>query len=378
MFDRTLKISELIKIKSFFLFGPRATGKSTLIARQLPEAQVYDLLDAQVFARLARHPRLLEEEHGEGRVVAIDEIQKLPSLLDEVHRLIEKKKMRFLLTGSSARKLRRGASNLLAGRAWEARLFPLTSWELGRAFNLDTYLSTGGLPAAYGSKYVAEELNSYCSLYLQEEIQAEALTRNVPAFARFLDVMALSNGEEINYQSLASDCGVSPATLKSYIEILGDTMIGFSLPGYRETIKRKSTVRAKHYLFDVGVTGSLTRRGPVRRGSESFGRAFEHFIVQEVRAALSYQRSQLPLTYWRSTSQMEVDLVLGCQVAIEIKSTDLIAGKHLKGLRALKEEGLQRRYLAVSLDVTLRKTDDGIEIWPYAEFLSALWQGEFF
>lgn len=378
MFQRRLQLSELLKIKSFFLFGPRTTGKSTLIEQQLPDARVYDLLDAHVFGRLARRPRILEEEHQEGQVVAIDEIQKLPLLLDEVHRLIERRGMRFLLTGSSARKLRRGASNLLAGRAWEARLFPLTSGELGDSFELDKYLSTGGLPAVYGSEHPAEELNSYCSLYLQEEIQAEALTRNVPAFARFLDVMALANGEEINYQSLASDCGVSPATLKSYIEILSDTMIGFSLPGYRETTKRKPTVRAKHYLFDVGVAGSLVGRGPVQRGSESFGRAFEHFIVQEVRAALSYRRSQLPLTYWRSTSQMEVDLVLGRQVAIEIKSTDLISGKHIKGLRALKEEGLQSRYVAVSLDPARRTTEDGVEIWPYAEFLGALWRGEFF
>ena len=376
MYARDLNLPKLLKMKSFFLFGPRATGKSTLIARQLPDAQVYDLLDADVFGRLARRPRLLEEEHQQGRVVAIDEIQKLPSLLDEVHRLIEGRGMRFLLTGSSARKLKRGASNLLAGRAWEARLFPLTSHEIGPDFDLAYYLSYGGLPSVYGSDHAAEELASYASLYLREEVQAEALTRNVPAFARFLDVIALANGEELNFQSLASDCGVSPATLKTYVEILADTMLGFSLPGYTKTEKRKAIVRSKHYLFDVGVTGALTGRGIVAPRSELFGRAFEHFIIQEVRAALSYERSTTPLCYWRSLSKMEVDLVLGDELAVEIKSTDLVSGKHLRGLRALREEGLQRRYLVVSLDPTRRTLEDGIEIWPWREFLNALWGGE--
>jgi uncharacterized protein len=190
-------------------------------------------------------------------------------LLDEVHRLIERHRTRFLLTGSSARKLKRGAVNLLAGRAWQAQLFPLTSHELGQDFELETYLRTGGLPSAYGSAFAHEELSSYANLYLREEIQAEGLTRDVPAFARFLDVIALANGEEVNLQSLASDCGVSPGTLRTYIEILADTMLGFSLPGYTRTLKRKAIVRAKHYLFDVGVTGALVRRGPpVAQGSE--------------------------------------------------------------------------------------------------------------
>jgi predicted AAA+ superfamily ATPase len=311
-------------------------------------------------------------------VVAIDEIQKMPSLLDEVHRLIERRGMRFLLTGSSARKLKRGASNLLAGRAWEARLLPLTSHELGADFHLETYLSSGGLPMVYASRHASEELTSYVNLYLREEIQAEALTRNVPAFARFLDVIAISNGEELNYQSLASDCGVSPGTVKGYVEILEDTMLGFSLPGYRETKKRKAIARAKHYLFDVGVTGALTRRGAVSRGTEVFGRAFEHFIVQEVRARLSYERSRLPLCFWRSLSQLEVDLVVGDRIAIEVKSTDLVSGKHLRGLRALQQEGLLERFVVVSLDPVRRRTEDGIEVWPCAEFLAALWQGEFY
>jgi uncharacterized protein len=376
MYPRDLDLQSLLAKKSFFLFGPRATGKSTLIREQLPEARIYDLLDAEVYTRLLRRPRLLEEEHTSGRVIAIDEIQKLPTILDEVHRLIARKRIRFLLTGSSARKLKRGASNLLAGRAWEARLFPLTWRELGKDFELITYLNHGGLPDVYGGAEPGEELQSYTSLYLREEIQAEALTRNVPAFARFLDVMALSNGEEVNYQGLASDTGVSPGTLRNYLEILEDTMIGFSLPGYTATKKRKAIQRAKHYLFDVGVAGAMARRGPVTLHSESFGKAFEHFIVQELRAFLSYRRLHDPLCYWRSLSKLEVDVVVGDHLALEVKATDLVTGKHLKGLRALKEERLQRRYVVVSTDMRRRTTDDGIEIWPWPEFLGALWDGE--
>jgi uncharacterized protein len=375
MYQRTLDLKALLDEKSFFLLGPRATGKSTLIERQLPEAQVYDLLDAEVYGRLLRRPKLLEEEHIPGRIVAIDEIQKLPTILDEVHRLISRKKMRFLLTGSSARKPRRGASNLLAGRAWEARLFPLTWRELGPDFDLATFMSRGGLPDVYGGKRPDEELRSYTSLYLREEVQAEALTRSLPAFARFLDIMALSNGEEINYQGLASDCGTSPGTVRNYLEILEDTMIGFSLPGYVATRKRKAIQRAKHYFFDVGVAGALARRGPVALRSEAFGRALEHFFIQELRAFLSYARIDQPLCYWRSLSKLEVDVVIGDQLALEIKATDLVSGKHLKGLRALKEEGLQRRFAVVSLDPSRRTTDDGIEIWPWADFLRALWDG---
>lgn len=378
MYARGLDVVKLLKSRSCFLFGPRATGKSTLIQQQLPDAQLYDLLDAREFSRLVRRPQLLEEEHAAGQVVAIGEIQKAPALLDEVQRLIHKRGIRFLLTSSSARKLKRPSSNLLAGRAWEARLFPLTSAELGPEFSLEAYLYTGGLPQVYSSQHAGEELEAYGSLYLREEIQAEALTRNVPAFARFLDVIALSNGQELNYEGLASDCGVSASTVKSYVGILEDTMLGFSLPGYRDTKKRKAIARAKHFLFDVGVAGALAKRARPARGSAAFGAAFEHFIIQEVRAAMHYQRVHKTLSYWRSTAQHEVDLVLERDVAIEVKSTELVSGKHLKGLRALKEEALQTRFIIVSLDPRRRRTEDGIEVWPQKSFLSALWQGEFF
>jgi predicted AAA+ superfamily ATPase len=372
MYARLLDLPSLLKKKSFFLFGPRGTGKSTLIERALPHARCYDLLDADVFAALARHPRLIEEEQTADEIVAIDEVQKLPSILDEVHRLIAKRHMRFLLTGSSARKLKRGAANLLAGRAWEARLYPLCSQEI-TDFNLVRYLNRGGLPDAYVGDDPAEELKSYANLYLREEIQAEGLTRNVPAFARFLDVIALANGEEIHHESLASDCGVSAQTVANYLEILADTLVGFTLAGYTKTRKRKAIKRGKHYLFDIGVTNALAKRGAIVEGSELFGRALEHFIVLEMRAYLSYRRRDESLSYWRSTSQFEVDLIVGDALAVEVKATKLVQPKHLRGLRALKEEGLHRRYCVVSLDARRRTTEEGIEIWPWAAFLRALW-----
>lgn len=375
---RTLDLAQLLKSKSFFLFGPRATGKSTLIRAQLPKARLYDLLDASVFRRLLAHPRLLAEENPDPKeLIVIDEIQRLPDLLNEVHRLISLEGRKFLLTGSSARKLLHGSSNLMAGRAWRADLYPLT-WNEIPNFDLLRYLNQGGLPEIYLSSQPREELRAYTSLYLREEIQAESLTRNLQSFSSFLDVIALANGEEINFHSLASDCGVSVGTLKNYVQILDDTLIGFSLPGYTKTKKRKAISRIKHYLFDVGVAGSLAKRGEILPGSELFGRAFEHWIVLEVRAYLGYSRRDEELCYWRSTSKFEVDLIVGNALAIEIKSAELVQDKHLRGLRALKEEKIFKKHIVVSRDSTARATEDGIEILPWAVFLKRLWAGDLF
>lgn len=378
--SRYLQLKPLLAKKSFFLLGPRATGKTTLIQHQLPDARIYDLLDSVTFSRLLKNPGLLSEENqnkSPTTPIVIDEIQKLPQLLDEVHRLIEKKSWKFLLTGSSARKLKRGAANLLAGRAWLAHLFPLTFHEIPD-FDLMRYLNSGGLPAVYFSADPKEELASYVTLYLKEEIQAEALTRNLAAFSAFLDAIALSNGEEINMGSFASDCGVSPATVKNHIQILEDTLIGFSLPGFRKTKKRKAITRIKHYLFDVGVVNHLCQRGPIQEKSELFGKAMEQFLIQEIRAYLDYQRLSLQMHYWRSTSQFEVDLILGQKIALEIKSTSLVQEKHLKGIRALKEEGLIEKYMIVSLDEEERITSDGIAIYPWKRFLEKLWDNQLF
>ena len=374
-FKRSLQLGPLLERKSFFLLGPRATGKSTLAANQLPEALVYDLLDDDVYARLLKRPRALGEELAADdgkRLVVIDEIQKLPSLLDEVQRLIDKEGRRFLLTGSSARKLRRGGANLLAGRAWSAELFPLTFSEIP-SFDLLRYLNRGGLPAVYPSDDYEEELRSYANLYLREEIVAEALVRKVDAFARFLDVVALSNGEELHYQGISNDAGVPVRTVQSFVQILEDTLLGFTVPAFGATKRRKAITRPKFFSFDIGVTGALARRGEIRERSELFGRAFEHFIALELRAYLGYRRRAEALSYWRSTSGFEVDFIVGDQLALEVKATRQVSERDLRGLRALREEGLLRRYAVVSLDEVKRKVD-GVEVWPWKSFLSALWR----
>jgi len=376
LYQRKLDLNSLLKKKSFFLFGARSTGKTTLIQQNLKNFKLYDLLDSDIYKRLLKRPKLLEEENRniKNQIIVIDEIQKQAHLLDEVHRLIQTKNYRFLLTGSSARKLKKGQSNLLAGRAWQAELFPL-SWVEIPKFNLIKYLNLGGLPMVYNSKNHREELDSYVSLYLREEIQNEALSRNIQAFAEFLDLMALSNGKEINYESFAKDLQFSPSTLKNYIEILSNTLVGFSLQGWTKTKKRKAISRSKYYLFDLGVTNTLCQRGLIKNKSELFGKAFEHFIILEVRSYLSYFRKKLNMNYWRSSSQIEVDLIVGDKVAIEIKSSSLIQDKHLKGLRRLKEEQILKKYILVSLDKEERVTKDKIYIMPWEVFLKKLWQG---
>ena len=373
MYKRSLNLSKILKKRSFFLFGPRATGKSTLIDHDLKGSKVYDLLDPKVFERLLRNPGIISEETSPSDIVVIDEIQKLPQLLDEVHRLISKRKQTFLLTGSSARKLKRGAANLLAGRAFTAELFPLTSQEIDN-FDLLEYINTTGLPEFYGDEMAKEFLKAYVGTYLKEEIQAESLTRNLSSFTKFLEVCAICNGEEISFAGIASDTGINVKTVEGYFKILKDTLVGFQVPAFRKTIKRKAIARSKHYFFDIGVVNNLVKRGKVEYKSELFGKSFEHFIALELRAFLSYKRIDQPLQYWRSTSKFEVDFIIGDRLAIEVKGSDNVSNKHLKGLRALKEEGLIKDYCVVSLDSSKRITEDGIIIWPFLEFLDWLWK----
>lgn len=374
---RALDLTKLLQQKSFFLFGQRGVGKSSLVREQLPSAAVFDLLKASTFDRLSRRPELIGEESPDSSIVVIDEIQKLPRLLDEVHRLIEEQGKRFLLTGSSARKLRRGAANLLAGRAWEARLFPLTTAELKDEFDLGKYLCVGGLPGVYLSKYPFEELKAYTGTYLREEIVAEAAVRKYESFVNFLDLIAAKVGEEVNMNSLASDCGVSPKSVAAFLRLLEDTLIGFELPVYRKTKQRKSSARSKFYLSDIGITNSLLGRKEVPQRTDAFGSCFEHFIILELRAYLSYQRRDEQLSFWRTHTGFEVDCLVGEKLAVEVKSTDLVQDRHLKSLRALREEGLIERYAIVSRDESERIVD-GISIYPWRIFLEKLWSGELF
>ena len=376
MYKRHLNLLNLLRKKSFFLFGPRSTGKTTLLHKTFPSAKVYDLLHPETYKRLHIRPQLLEEENtNKSKIIVIDEIQKCVGLLDMVQFLINKG-YKFLLTGSSARKLKRGSANLLAGRAWFAQLFPLTSLEIPK-FSLLKYLNRGGLPQVYDSSDYKEELSSYVSLYLKEEIQNESLTRNIGSFSEALELIARSNGEELNYDQFSQDLQISPNTLRNYISILDDTLLGFKLKGYTKTKKRKAISRSKYYLFDIGVTNTLCERSNIKEKSELFGKAFEHFIILEIRAFLSYSRKNLEMFYWRTQkSFIEVDLIVGHKLAIEIKSTSLVQDKHLKGLRALSEEGLIKKYIVVSLDANERIINDKIHILPWKSFLNKLWKNQ--
>lgn len=372
MYKRELNLADLIGKANYFLFGPRATGKSSLVKKTLLNAQIIDLLRDSVYEQLNRRPEaLIEFIHNKKEIVVIDEIQKLPKLMDEVHRLIENEKIYFLLTGSSARKLRRHGGNMLGGRAREAQLFPLTRKELGNKFNLLKYLNYGGLPLVYDSKSPIEDLNSYCKNYLNEEIKIEAAVRNYDRFVRFLEVMSLSNGHELNYEGLSSDCGVPARTLEGHIEVLKDTLIAYELLPFTKTKKRKAISRSKFYFFDTGVANYLAQRLPLSEGSTDLGFSFEQFIINEVRAYLSYRKKNLQISYWRSREK-EVDLIIGQKLAIEIKFSTSFKINFTDGLNALREENLIKNFLVVGRFST-EGVYKGIKYIHYEKFLTLLW-----
>ena len=372
---RTLDLASLLANKSHFLLGPRQTGKTTLIRDTLPGVRSYDLLDSRVFLELSRSPERLAEEVDETtRVVAIDEIQRLPELLNEVHRLIESRGIHFLLTGSSARALRRRGVNLLGGRARTKYLHPLTRSELGAHFDLARAIERGTIPSIYFSDDPAADLDAYAGIYLQQEVIAEGATRNAQAFSRFLRVAALCNGQIVNFTNIANDAQVPRTTVYEYFEILRDTLVIHELPAWQLSTRRKPIMSSKYYLFDVGVASKLQGR-TIKVETPEFGAGFEAYIMHELKAYSDY-RSSDDLRYWRSLSGFEVDFILGDHTAIEVKATRTVTADHLKGLRALAEEQRFQRYLCVAM-VDRPRTADGITVIPWRHFLDALWAGEY-
>lgn len=364
---------------SCFLWGARQTGKSTLLTELFPRSPRYDLLLSDEYGRLRVRPALLREEllaHPPGNhPVILDEIQKIPELLDEVHWLIVNRRMQFVLCGSSARKLKRSGGNLLGGRALRFELFPLVYPEVSD-FDLLRALNHGLLPRHYQAADPRGPMEAYVGDYLKEEIAAEALTRNIPAFGRFLEAAAFSNGEIVSYQNIAADCGVSAPTIRQYFQILEDTLLARFLPSFRKRPKRRVIQTPKFYLFDVGLANHLLKRGPIVPRSESFGKAFEHFIHQELIAHSHYSGLRYPVSYWRTASQIEVDFILGDpQVAIEVKGVEQVGAHHLVGLKAFREEYRPRRSIVVSMDPKPRVID-GISVLPWAVFLQQLWGNE--
>lgn len=376
--DRQLTLPRLLKVKSSFLFGARLTGKSTLIAQQLQgKAVIVDLLHAQTLLQASTDPSWLEGvvTRSKHKLVVIDEVQRLPALLDTVQRLIVRDGVRFLLTGSSVRKLRRGGANFLGGRASMVHLFPLT-WKELPDFDLQRYLHCGGLPAVYLSQQPQTELSDYVLTYMREEVLAEGFVRDLPPFSRFLQTMAHANGELLNFTKLASDCHVTVRNIKAYVQILEDTMLGSLLQPWRILGKRKAVATAKFYFFDTGVARILAGIKHIERHSNLYGRSFEHFIWMELRAYLAYRRRTLTeLSFWRTKHGQEVDFLVGKELAIEVKSATSVSTRDLKGLRALAEEGVFKKFYLVSQDHEARSYEN-FHLIHWETFLTALWNDE--
>ncbi|MCL5674587.1 MAG: ATP-binding protein [Candidatus Omnitrophica bacterium] len=357
------------------MWGPRKTGKTYWLHYAFPDKPVIDLLKSDVFAEYASRPALLRERYAEHKnIILIDEIQMVPDLLNEVHWLIENKKQSFLMTGSSARKLRRSHANLLGGRAWRFTMCPLSLYET-KGFNLEDVMVSGLLPPHFLADDPIQDLRAYVGDYLKEEIAAEALIQNIPAFAEFLRVAALTSGELLNYTNVARESGVSTKTVRSYFHILEDTFLGFRLPPWRKTYNRRLIETEKFYLFDIGVTNYLSRRRP-SIGTPEFGKSFEQYILHEIRTYRAYRNPELDICYWRTSTGMEVDFILGeLDVAIEVKGSRRVHEGDLRGLFALKEEHSVRRSFIVSLEDEPRKIYSGIRVLPWKIFLEQLWSG---
>lgn len=380
---RTLRLNERLATKSQFLLGPRMTGKTTYIRNELQDmvSLSWNLLDGRLRMRVLFDPGILREEI-EARdlhdcLVVIDEIQKAPLLLEEVQFLIEERNIRFLLTGSSARKLRSGGVNLLGGRAGHITMHPLVFPEIQDTnYTLERIFQSGLLPSAFCSEHPDEELNDYVALYLNEEIQAEGVTRKLPQFSRFLEVAALSNTQMLNFTNIASDVGVSRQAVTGWYQVLVDTLIGCELPSFTNGKKRKTYGMPKFYFFDLGVARAL-QNAPVPTSIQTeYGAFFEHYVFMELRSYLDYIQSKEVLSYWRTTSNFEVDFVLGENVAIETKTTKKADSKDYRGLKAFMEEGICDRYILVCCEERPRKLGNGIEVMPWKYFLQLLWDGK--
>ncbi len=377
---RLLKI-ELPKRQSAFLWGPRKTGKTTYLRASFPGSLTYDMLQTDLYLEFTKRPFLLREQLLTADTkrlkepVIIDEVQKVPQLLDEIQWLIENKGLRFILCGSSARKLKRGRGNLLGGRAWRYEMHPLVSPEVGD-LNLLRTLNRGMIPAHYLEEDYHKSLQAYVRDYLKEEVFAEGLTRNIPAFSRFFDAMGYSHGELTNYANIARDCGVDAKTVKEYYQILVDTLLGTMIEPYKRRQERQVITKAgKFYLFDVGVAGAITQRHILQERGEQFGKALEHFILMEILAHRAYQGVGYDVNFWRAKSGLEVDFVLGRgEVAIEVKGSSRIDNADLRPLRAFIEEYHPKKEFVVCNEGSPR-VHENIHLLPWREFLTMLWNG---
>jgi predicted AAA+ superfamily ATPase len=366
------------------LWGARKTGKSTFLKERFKDSIVYDLLKTDIYLEILKNPSILREQlmakepEKLKEPIIIDEVQKVPNVLDEVHWLIENMGLSFILCGSSARKLKRGHANLLGGRAWRFELLPLTSRELGKV-DLLKVLNQGLIPLHYlqNKEESKRSMEAYVQDYLREEIFAEGLTRNIPAFSRFFDAFSYSHGEITNYANIARDCGIDAKTVKENYQILVDTLLAVRIEPFKKRQSRQVISKAsKYYMFDVGVAGYLTKRHILEKQGEQFGRAFEHFILMEITAYNEYLKNDFTINYWRTKTGLEVDFVLGAgEVAIEVKGSGRIDKRDMKGLEAFIQEYSSKRNIIVCNEKT-KRLHGKIEIVPWEMFLDDLWAGK--
>ena len=377
MYHRIFDIENRLD-EAMFLFGGRQTGKSTLLKERFPKAVYIDLLKSDIRNRFKQHPEEFRESllrYPPETLIIVDEIQKVPDLLDEVHWLMVEKGLWFILSGSSARKIKRSGANNLGGRAIPETLFPLVSAEIPD-FDLDRAVQNGMIPRHYMIANARNRIRAYIDLYLKEEIIEEALVQSVDDFIRFMEVAAIMDGEILNYENVASDCAVSANTVKAYYKILVETLLGFEVPAYRKVIKRKLYKSPRFYYFDVGIANHLTKRYHLAQRTPEYGHAFEHLIMQEIRAYLGYTGSEEELTYWHTYENLEVDAVIGdARVAIEIKSTDHVDHDDKKGVMEFAKEHPATKLILVSRDRISRRSGD-VELYYVTDFFKALWAGE--
>ena len=380
--DRILQI-DLPPGQSAFLWGPRKTGKTTFLKKNFPDSIIFDFLQTDRFLAFSNRPSLLREQllavsdDQLKNPIILDEVQKVPLVLDEVHWLIENRGLSFILCGSSARKLKRGQANLLGGRAWRFEMFPFITKEVGEYSLLDV-LNKGMIPSHYLQKNPKRSLRAYVQDYLKEEVFAEGLVRNLPAFSRFFESMAYSHGELTNFLNISRDCGVSSKTVNEYYQILVDTLLGVFIHPFKKRQTRQVITRSpKFYLFDTGVAGIITKRSLYEEKGELFGKAFEHFILLEILAFRSYMEKDFEIEFWRTKSGLEVDFILGSgEMAIEVKGKGQISLKDLGPIRKFRDEFNPREAFLVCNEMAERVVDN-IRIIPYRIFLERLWAGEY-
>jgi len=375
--QRNIPLLDTLRRKSVILLGPRRTGKSTMIREQVQADQTYNLLEADTFRRLSYQPESIRKSlTDQTKLVVIDEIQKLPSLMDEVHLMIEQFKIKFLLTGSSSRKLYKSHTGLMAGRATRLYMHPFNSQELGQA-NLDTLLLWGSLPGIHFAKTQEHELKDYVGMYLKEEILSEALVRRIENFSRFLEAAAHTNGQVLNFERIASDAQVPARTVREYYHLLEDTLFGKMVEPVKSTKKRKSISKAKFYFFDLGVVSGLLGRKQLISKTVEYGQTFEHFIFLEMDCYRDYFSQESEIGFWQDYQEGEIDFIINDEIAVEVKSSEKLRREDLKSMQKFMAKGRLKRHIIVT-NSKERTSIEGIEVIPWQDFLQELWAQQIF